>query len=561
MSRPQTSTAKLRLAHHRRKRLLQGTRRLPAAADRTAPAKSSGWDAAPAASIAVDALEEDSFQTFRSLASKWGEKQAPLPEGCTDEALLQDLGLLCGGKPARAAVLLFHEKPSSILPGCQISLSQSKNNFPMLEEETLDGPLASIADQLLALTYDRYGRYGPKLCTWARMAVFTALANNDYASGRPVEIFLGDDGISVSCSCVLPEGWTAEDLLKSYTAAPFNPLLARTFCRGGFFSPEYDLLKIQSFGAPKCLVIDDVLTISTEFAVAPNPEESCEDLPDYLKELERQSTRCRQKYRTSMAIYDFAARPGKASGTNAGWDAALEDSVSREDLDCRSFAILRDMVIAWNGMDRGEDHLPVLTNTDLLCCLSLLDDERDEKLKRAAVLLFHRNPSSIFPGCFVRLSYVDEDSKLHEETLKDSFLSIAQRLIHLTLDRYELYDGDLYICARKLAFTAFVNNNYASGRPIEIFFGDREISVKCSCRLPKGWTPEKLITSYTERPYNPVIAAAFCCTGFFYPDEYDLQKKRGFGLPKFAVQGDVLTLSLEFSWGCFPGRQENRWGL
>ena len=557
MPRSQTSTASLRLAHHRRKRLLQGTRRLPAAADRTAPAKSSGWDAAPAASIAVDALEAGSFQTFRSLASKWGEKQAPLPEGCTDEALLQDLGLLCGGKPAQAAVLLFHEKPSSIFPGCQLCLSQSKNDFPMLEEETLDGPLVSIADQLLALTYDRYERYGPKLCTWARMAVFTVLVNNNYASGRPVEVFLGDDGISVSCSCVLPEGWTAEDLLKSYTAAPFNPLLASVFCRGGFYSSRYDLLKTQSFGAPKCLVTDDVLTVSTEFAVVPNPEDS-EEEPVCLTRLRKQAARYSQKLCTCEEIQYFIP---KSSRADASWDAVLTDSAGREDLDCKTFAVFRDMVIAWKGMNRGADQLPFLTNTDLLCCLSLLDDERDEKLKRAAVLLFHKAPASIFPGCYVNVSYVGKDSKLHEEVLKDSLFCIAGRLMALAGELYSLYGSELFICARKLALTALVNNNYAAGRPIEIFFGDKDISVKCSCILPKEWTPEELVTSYTSHPYNPVIAASFFRAGFFHPDAYDLQKKRSFGLPKFAVQGDVLTLSLEFSWGCFPGRQENRWGF
>ncbi len=528
-------------------------------AKQTLAREESCWDSEPATDVGARDLEEDSFETLRSLASDWGEKQEPLPCGSAHD-MLGELDLYNSCFPTRAAVLLFHETPSSILPGCQVSLSQSKYHFPMMKEETLDGSLVSIADQLLALTDERYERYGPNLCKWARMAAFTVLVNNDYDAERPVEIFLGDDCISVRCRCVLPEGWTAEDLLKSYTAAPFNPLVASVFCRGGFYSPEYDLLKARSFGQPKCLVIDDVLEISTEFAVAPNPEESCTDLPDYLKKLERQSTRCRQRYRTSMAIYNFAARPDKASGTNAGWDAALEDSVSIEDLDCRSFAVLRDLVIAWKGMDRGERHLRVLTNTDLLCCLSLLDDEKDEKLKRAAVLLFHRNPASILPGCYVKLSYVDKDSGLRMETLKDSFFSIALYLVKLTRRIYRRFRHSLYICARKLAFTAFVNNNYASGRPIEIFFGDREISVKCSCRLPKGWTPEKLITSYAEKPYNPVIAAAFCCAGFFYPDEYDLQEERSFGLPEFSVQDDVLTLSLKFSWRCIQEGQKN-WQL
>ena len=178
--------------------------------------------------------------------------------------------LLDHGRLRRSAVLLFHNDPGSIFPGFGVTLLQSRKDAALLENNTLTGSLISIAWYLMSEDSHRYrGRSykdGDEIGAWARRAFLNAFINNNYAAGRSIEVFFGDDEFSVRSSCILPDGWTPERLLRSWQDAPFNPEIAHAFCAGGFFYPEYDLLEEQKFGVPKCTVQGDVLTVSLEIS-------------------------------------------------------------------------------------------------------------------------------------------------------------------------------------------------------------------------------------------------------------------------------------------------------
>ena len=242
----------------------QGEEAEQPAANRPASA-GAGWCFAPAGAVGADDLSHSSFEVFRNLIDAFNAEDWQIVF-FSDEKILQYLMLLDKGRLRRAAVLLFHSDPGSIFPGFGVTLIQYKKYAALLENTTLTGSVISIAWHLMGVEYTRYRegkyKYGDEIGTWVRRACLNALVNNNYAAGRPIEVFFGDDVIFVSSSCILPEGWTPERLLRSCQDDPFNPEIAYAFSLGEFYCPEYDLLKEQDFGVPKCTVQDDVLTVS-----------------------------------------------------------------------------------------------------------------------------------------------------------------------------------------------------------------------------------------------------------------------------------------------------------
>jgi ATP-dependent DNA helicase RecG len=67
-----------------------------------------------------------------------------------------------------------------------------------------------------------------------REAVVNAIAHKNYASGAPIQIRVYDDKISIADTCVLPEGWSVDDLLGPHASEPHNPKIANAFFLAGF---------------------------------------------------------------------------------------------------------------------------------------------------------------------------------------------------------------------------------------------------------------------------------------------------------------------------------------
>ena len=227
----------------------------------------AGWGFAPVDSVGADGLSRRSFEVYRYL-SKACRTEDWQVSCLNDKRILQHLMLLDHGRLRRSAVLLFHSDPGSIFPGFGVTLIQSRKDTALLATSTLTGSINTIIWYLRGVDYTAYKErrytYCNDISTWVRRACLNALVNNNYAAGRSIEVFIGDDEISVRSSCILPDGWTPERLLRSWLDAPFNPEIALAFCAVGFYCPGYDLLEEQKFGVPKCTVQGDVLTVSLE---------------------------------------------------------------------------------------------------------------------------------------------------------------------------------------------------------------------------------------------------------------------------------------------------------
>ena len=108
--------------------------------------------------------------------------------------------------------------------------------------------------------------------------------------------------------------------------------------------------------------------------------------------------------------------------TGKNWDSVPLENVSVEDLDKESFDIFHREAIRSGRMSKDDlKH----SNQDLLEKLNLLDGTL---LKRAAVLLLHRNPEKWITGSFVKIGFFETDADLrYQDEVHGSLMIQADR--------------------------------------------------------------------------------------------------------------------------------------
>jgi ATP-dependent DNA helicase RecG len=158
-------------------------------------------------------------------------------------------------------------------------------------------------------------------------------------------------------------------------------------------------------------------------------------------------------------------------------------------------------------------------NAALLEKLQLLEGDY---LKRAALLLFHPEPSRFFPGAFVKIGYFDRTGELvyHDEVQGDLFGQV-DRTLDLLLTKYLkaaiTYEGVQRIerfpmpraALREAVLNALVHRDYAVGAPVQIRVYADCLKLWNPAVLPEGWTFTKLLGQHASQPYNPSVANAF----------------------------------------------------
>lgn len=244
--------------------------------------KTGCWDALPTTASMAD-LDRESFEIFRREAVR-NRRLTAEDLDISDEQLLECLGLMENGRLKRAAVMLFGRKPGRFIPGCCVKVGKFGKESDLQYQDTVEGSLFHIADHIMDLIYTKYLTKTPKLETTCghdvraerypfhregvREAVYNALVHNNYEAGVPIEIRIQDDALSVSNSCILPQGWTTETLLGVHRSEPCNSLIARAFYRAGWIESwgcgiekVLDSCKELGSPAPQYTVSDDCLTV------------------------------------------------------------------------------------------------------------------------------------------------------------------------------------------------------------------------------------------------------------------------------------------------------------
>lgn len=210
---------------------------------------------------------------------------------------------------------------------------------------------------------------------------------------------------------------------------------------------------------------------------------------------------------TGASLNEFLLR--KSGKT---WDDVIEQRATFEDVDEKAVAIFLQASEKAGRLPENEG----LTLPELFEKLRLSENGQ---LKRAAVILFAKEPAKFYPNTFVKIGRFGKDDAdlLFQETEEGNLIvllhAILQQLNRKFLTRQIEFEGMNRIekgeypvpAIREMLLNALVHRNYM-GAPIQIRVYDNEISVWNDGGLPEGITEADLKKIHRSKPRNPVIA-------------------------------------------------------
>ena len=203
------------------------------------------------------------------------------------------------------------------------------------------------------------------------------------------------------------------------------------------------------------------------------------------------------------------------------WDSALIPNVPISDLKQDTFEFFKTKGIESKRLDekcRNDSPEQILNN------LKLIEKER---LKRAALLLFHPDPEKFVTGAYIKIGFFrSECDLLFQDTIHGNLFEQVEKTMEYLLTKYTRalisYKGLSRIetyeypedALREALLNAVAHKDYAGCTPIQIRVYSDRIKIWNEGQLPENWTVENLFQEHSSRPNNPDIANAFFRCGY-----------------------------------------------
>jgi len=203
------------------------------------------------------------------------------------------------------------------------------------------------------------------------------------------------------------------------------------------------------------------------------------------------------------------------------WDGVPVPNVSTNDLKQETFDFFRKRAFRSQRID--EESLAD-SNEHLVENLQLREREF---LKRATILLFHKNPEKYITGSYIKIGFFESDSDLRyqdeihgnlfeqiEKTIGLLFTKYIKALISYEgLNRVETYEYPKE-AIREALLNAIAHKDYSGGVPIQISVYKDKLMIWNEGQLPENWTVKTLLEKHASRPYNPDIANTLFRSGY-----------------------------------------------
>lgn len=194
------------------------------------------------------------------------------------------------------------------------------------------------------------------------------------------------------------------------------------------------------------------------------------------------------------------------------WDDVIEPRATFESID-------ESTVKIFLAASENAGRLPENAGLNIPELFEKLRLSEDGQLKRAAIILFGKDPGKFYPNTFVKIGRFgkDETDIKFQETEEGNLITLLQAVLtqlnHKFLIRpiefegmNRIEKGEYPVAAiREMLLNALVHRNYM-GAPIQIRVYDDKISIWNEGSLPAGLTLAALKRTHSSRPRNPIIA-------------------------------------------------------
>jgi len=200
--------------------------------------------------------------------------------------------------------------------------------------------------------------------------------------------------------------------------------------------------------------------------------------------------------------------------TGQTWDNVIEPRASFDDIDERTITIF---------LKKAEEtgRLPDIAGLSAPELLEKLRLAENGQLKRAAVVLFGKDPGRFYPNTFVKIGKFEDDDftirfqEVEEGNIIQVLDKVLRTLDHKFLIRNISFEGMNRIetleypipALREVLLNSLLHRTYM-GAPTQIRVYDTKLSVWSHGTLPDGITLDKLTKPHSSYPRNPVLAEA-----------------------------------------------------
>lgn len=194
------------------------------------------------------------------------------------------------------------------------------------------------------------------------------------------------------------------------------------------------------------------------------------------------------------------------------WDNVIESRATLTDIDEQTINIFL------NAAEKA-GRLPDFENLTIPLLLEKLRLSENNQLKRAAIVLFGKDPGKFFPNTFVKIGRFgnsETDLKFQEQEENNILRMLDNVLNQLNhkfliaqvgfqgMNRIEMPEYPI-AALREMLLNALVHRNYM-GAHTQIRVYDDKISIWNDGSLPEGITLAALKLPHASKPRNPIIA-------------------------------------------------------
>ncbi|URA10641.1 ATP-binding protein [Thermospira aquatica] len=237
------------------------------------------------------------------------------------------------------------------------------------------------------------------------------------------------------------------------------------------------------------------------------------------------------------------------------WDEIVEPKASLEEIDEKAIE---------NFIQLAKDKIPSIeTETNWVNILKKLKLIESDKLKRAAILLFGKNPQDFYIQAVTRIGkFRTPTDVVSTDIIEGNLFDQLQKTLELLRTKYliskieyeDIHRREIleypYEALREAIINALIHRDYLGKSQIQIRIYDDKLIIMNEGKLPPDIPVEKLKTDHISRPRNPLLARVFYYAGFIETwgrgtiKIVQECKKQGLPEPDFENDSGVMKVTL-----------------
>ncbi|MBU1036133.1 putative DNA binding domain-containing protein [bacterium] len=201
------------------------------------------------------------------------------------------------------------------------------------------------------------------------------------------------------------------------------------------------------------------------------------------------------------------------------WDEFIEEKAGFNDINIKTIDEFKKYAV---------DRIPsIVAEKDYQTILEKLNLQEDKKLKKAAILLFGKNPQRFYPAAYLKIGkFLTETDIQSSDIVEGNLFEQITNALEILRTKYLIskikFEGIHrreileypYEALREAIINALIHRNYIGTSSIQIRIYSDRLVIMNEGKLPPEVPVEKLKTEHLSKPRNTLLADVFYKAGF-----------------------------------------------